>query len=74
MNLLCQGACGLGGQDWDEPHGLVGRLLLGHSVANTGRVAGPPTGSQWTESTQRTNRGWEPPPTSLAYLYTLRYT
>ena len=30
--LLCQGACGLGGQDWDGPHRLVGRLLLGHTV------------------------------------------
>ncbi len=32
MNLVCQGAGGSGGQDWDGPHLLVGRLLLGQTV------------------------------------------
>jgi hypothetical protein len=32
LNLVCQGAGGLGGQDWDGPHRLVGRLLLGHTA------------------------------------------
>ncbi len=32
MNLVCQGAGGSGGQDWEGPHLLVGRLLLGHTV------------------------------------------
>jgi hypothetical protein len=31
LNLLCQGAGGFGGQDWEGPH-LVGRLLLGHTA------------------------------------------
>jgi hypothetical protein len=26
--------CGLGGQDWDGPHLMVGKLLLGHTVRN----------------------------------------
>ncbi len=30
--LCCQGAGGLGGQDWDGSHREVGRLLLGHTV------------------------------------------
>jgi hypothetical protein len=36
MNLVCafdcQGACGLGGQDWVGPHREVGRLVLGHTA------------------------------------------
>ncbi len=32
LNLLCQGAVRFGGQDWDGPHLMVGRLLLGHTV------------------------------------------
>ncbi len=32
MNLVCQGAGGLGGQDWDGPHREVGRLVLGHTA------------------------------------------
>ena len=32
MNLVCQGAGGLGGQDWDGPHRVVGRLVLGHTA------------------------------------------
>ncbi len=36
LNLVCQGACGLGGQDWDGPHLLVGRLVLGHTVRGEG--------------------------------------
>jgi hypothetical protein len=32
LNLVCQGAGGLGGQDWDGPHRVVGRLLLGHTA------------------------------------------
>ena len=38
MNLVCQGAGGLGGQDWDGPHLLVGRLVLGHTAR--GEVVG----------------------------------
>jgi hypothetical protein len=32
MKLVCQGAGGLGGQDWEGPHDLVGRLVLGHTA------------------------------------------
>ena len=32
LKLVCQGACGLGGQDWEGPHDLVGRLVLGHTA------------------------------------------
>ena len=32
LNLVCQGAGGLGGQDWDGPHLVVGRLVLGHTA------------------------------------------
>ena len=32
LNLVCQGAGGLGGQDWDGPHRWVGRLVLGHTA------------------------------------------
>jgi hypothetical protein len=43
LNLLwasnCQGAFGLGGQDWVGPHRLVGRLVLGHT-ARRGLVGG----------------------------------
>jgi len=31
-SLFCQGACGLGGQDWVGPHREVGRLVLGHTA------------------------------------------
>jgi hypothetical protein len=32
LKLGCQGACGLGGQDWEGPHRVVGRLVLGHTA------------------------------------------
>ena len=32
LKLVCQGACGLGGQDWEGPHRVVGRLVLGHTA------------------------------------------
>ena len=32
LNLVCQGAGGLGGQDWDGPHLVVGRLVFGHTA------------------------------------------
>jgi hypothetical protein len=30
--FVCQGACGLGGQDWVGPHREVGRLVSGHTA------------------------------------------
>ena len=41
LNLVCQGAGGLGGQDWDGPHLLVGRLVLGHTAHRTVWRVGP---------------------------------
>jgi hypothetical protein len=39
LKLVCQGACGLGGQDWEGPHRVVGRLVLGHTaLVRVGRV------------------------------------
>ena len=32
MSLVCQGAGGLGGQDWGGPHRVMGRLVLGHTA------------------------------------------
>ncbi len=41
MNLVCQGAGGLGGQDWDGPHREVGRLVLGHTAHGAVWWVGP---------------------------------
>ncbi len=62
MNLVCQGAGGSGGQDWDGPHLLVGRLVLGHTAR--GEVVGGVDRSlsgQWSQTTSAGLLGQTPP-------------
>ena len=59
MNLVCwfvcQGAFGLGGQDWVGPHRLVGRLVLGHTAREG--CGWEPTG-HYEDSTRGASAGY----------------